>query len=400
MTARRANSSSRSRARRRGRTRCRRGSVRRLRRRRRDGFIHLVERAISLRERSPSTSEDKHDLVLIELDAHALGAALRWEPSRGGDFFPHLYADLPTAAARAACTRLRSDADGVPIAARRKLRHAEKAVRSRTALPGAAAARGGARGRRSSRWSWAFFPLHPQPDHPSLAVALRRPRAAQPGRHRRRLRQGRARARRRARPRLRLCRDRHGDAAAAARQSEPARLPAAARPALSSIGSASTTAATRRRSRGCSGASRPRRRRRQHRRQQGQRRTASPTTCTGSRRSTTSRATSRSTSPRPTRRACATCRRRPRSTSCSARLMQARAKRSQPGKPQAADRRQARARHRRGGSAGAIVSSSSRTRVDGIAVSNTTLSRRGLTRCRRRARPAACPGGRCSTARR
>ncbi len=34
------------------------------------------------------------DLVLVAVDAARLGEALRWEPSRGGALFPHLYADL------------------------------------------------------------------------------------------------------------------------------------------------------------------------------------------------------------------------------------------------------------------------------------------------------------------
>jgi uncharacterized protein (DUF952 family) len=38
------------------------------------------------------------DLVLVAIDAATLGSALRWEPSRGGALFPHLYADLPLAA--------------------------------------------------------------------------------------------------------------------------------------------------------------------------------------------------------------------------------------------------------------------------------------------------------------
>jgi uncharacterized protein (DUF952 family) len=38
--------------------------------------------------------------VLVAVDADALGSALRWEPSRGGDLFPHLYAPLPLSAVR------------------------------------------------------------------------------------------------------------------------------------------------------------------------------------------------------------------------------------------------------------------------------------------------------------
>jgi len=43
------------------------------------------------------------DLVLLAIDADTLGDALKWEPSRGGDLFPHLYGPLPistTASAR------------------------------------------------------------------------------------------------------------------------------------------------------------------------------------------------------------------------------------------------------------------------------------------------------------
>jgi uncharacterized protein (DUF952 family) len=36
--------------------------------------------------------------MLIAVDADALGDALKWEPSRGGDLFPHLYGELPLAA--------------------------------------------------------------------------------------------------------------------------------------------------------------------------------------------------------------------------------------------------------------------------------------------------------------
>jgi uncharacterized protein (DUF952 family) len=41
------------------------------------------------------------DLLVLSVDAEALGEALRFEPSRGGALFPHLYAPLPLAAVRA-----------------------------------------------------------------------------------------------------------------------------------------------------------------------------------------------------------------------------------------------------------------------------------------------------------
>jgi uncharacterized protein (DUF952 family) len=60
---------------------------------RRDGFIHF-----SAAVQVPGTVEKyfsgQAGLILIAIDARALGAALKWEPSRGGALFPHLYGDL------------------------------------------------------------------------------------------------------------------------------------------------------------------------------------------------------------------------------------------------------------------------------------------------------------------
>lgn len=64
----------------------------------RDGFVHL-----STSTQLPGTLarhfRGRRDLVLVALNASALGSALRWEPSRNDMLFPHLYAPLPTALA-------------------------------------------------------------------------------------------------------------------------------------------------------------------------------------------------------------------------------------------------------------------------------------------------------------
>ena len=80
---------------------------------RRDGYIHL-----SLREQLAGTLA-KHfrgqdDLVLIQFETRALGEALRWEISRGGQLFPHLYAGLPTREAMAVRSLLPGK-DGIPM---------------------------------------------------------------------------------------------------------------------------------------------------------------------------------------------------------------------------------------------------------------------------------------------
>jgi uncharacterized protein (DUF952 family) len=63
----------------------------------RDGFIHL-----SAPDQVAGTLE-RHfghldHLILIGIDVSRLGTALRWEPSRGGALFPHLYEPLDFAA--------------------------------------------------------------------------------------------------------------------------------------------------------------------------------------------------------------------------------------------------------------------------------------------------------------
>src|SRR3974390_2568104 len=77
----------------------------------RDGFIHFSA-AAQLTETARKYFSGVPDLVLLAVDLNALGNspspqpspargegaaphALRWEPSRGGELFPHLYADLP-----------------------------------------------------------------------------------------------------------------------------------------------------------------------------------------------------------------------------------------------------------------------------------------------------------------
>lgn len=65
----------------------------------RDGFIHLSA-ADQLRETAAKHFAGQQDLLLVEVDAEDLGAALRWEVSRGGALFPHLYGSLPVSKAR------------------------------------------------------------------------------------------------------------------------------------------------------------------------------------------------------------------------------------------------------------------------------------------------------------
>jgi uncharacterized protein (DUF952 family) len=88
----------------------------------RDGFLHFSTGA-QLRATAAKHRSGVADLVMVEADTAALGAALRWEPASGSSrpgLFPHLYAPLPLAAVtRAVPVPLGADGrhvfpDGVP----------------------------------------------------------------------------------------------------------------------------------------------------------------------------------------------------------------------------------------------------------------------------------------------
>jgi uncharacterized protein (DUF952 family) len=64
-----------------------------------DGYIHFST-AAQARETAARHFAGQDDLLIIAVDGEALGEALRYEPSRGGDLFPHLYAPLPLGAVR------------------------------------------------------------------------------------------------------------------------------------------------------------------------------------------------------------------------------------------------------------------------------------------------------------
>lgn len=76
-----------------------------------DGYIHMSTEA-QVVETAAKHYRGRDDLVMVEVDLTALGEALKWEVSRGGDLFPHLYAPLPFTAALGE-RRLSVDADGV-----------------------------------------------------------------------------------------------------------------------------------------------------------------------------------------------------------------------------------------------------------------------------------------------
>lgn len=77
-----------------------------------DGYIHFST-AAQAGETARRYFAGIADLVVLEVEGDDVGPALRWEPSRGGDLFPHLYGPLDVS-----CVRAVHDAplggDGVP----------------------------------------------------------------------------------------------------------------------------------------------------------------------------------------------------------------------------------------------------------------------------------------------
>jgi len=59
-----------------------------------DGYVHLST-FDQLTETVDRHFAGQDDLHVTEVDLEALGDAVKWEPSRGGQLFPHLYAPLP-----------------------------------------------------------------------------------------------------------------------------------------------------------------------------------------------------------------------------------------------------------------------------------------------------------------
>lgn len=81
----------------------------------RDGYIHLSA-PDQLAATAAKYFSGVAGLVLVGIDAAQLGAALKWEPSRGGALFPHYYGAMPVEVARFV-RPMRLDEAGVPCVA-------------------------------------------------------------------------------------------------------------------------------------------------------------------------------------------------------------------------------------------------------------------------------------------
>ena len=80
-----------------------------------DGYIHFST-ADQAQETARLHFAGQADLVVLVVAAEALGDGLKWEPSRGGQLFPHLYGVLPTSKVDAVRPlSLGADGDSGPV---------------------------------------------------------------------------------------------------------------------------------------------------------------------------------------------------------------------------------------------------------------------------------------------
>jgi len=78
---------------------------------RRDGYIHFSTAGQVVETVRKHFAGQDH-LLLLSVSAEELGTDLKWEPSRGGDLFPHLYGPLPVSAVIAAVPLPRDPSGG------------------------------------------------------------------------------------------------------------------------------------------------------------------------------------------------------------------------------------------------------------------------------------------------
>ncbi len=69
-----------------------------------DGYVHLST-AEQLEETMAKHFAGHRSLMIVEIDLDGFGDTLRWEVSRGGALFPHVYAPLPLSAVKSIVAR-------------------------------------------------------------------------------------------------------------------------------------------------------------------------------------------------------------------------------------------------------------------------------------------------------
>lgn len=93
-----------------------------------DGFVHFST-SKQVQETLAKWFRGQTGLVLASVDGAAFGPDLKWEKSRGADFFPHVYAEVRHHHIASLWPLDTLDADGVPLAPDEVTRSPEPAVK-------------------------------------------------------------------------------------------------------------------------------------------------------------------------------------------------------------------------------------------------------------------------------
>ncbi len=80
-----------------------------------DGYVHFST-SKQVQETLAKWFKGQKDCVLVSVDSDDFGMDLKWEKSRGGDFFPHVYADVREYNISSIWPLDEFDGDGVPLA--------------------------------------------------------------------------------------------------------------------------------------------------------------------------------------------------------------------------------------------------------------------------------------------
>ena len=89
-----------------------------------DGYVHFST-SQQVQETLAKWFKGQKDCVLVSVDSRDFGVDLKWEKSRGGDYFPHVYATVREYNISSIWPLDEFDADGVPLAPEFVLRQPE-----------------------------------------------------------------------------------------------------------------------------------------------------------------------------------------------------------------------------------------------------------------------------------
>ena len=89
-----------------------------------DGYVHFST-SLQVQETLTKWFKGQKGCVLVSVDSRDFGPDLKWEKSRGGDYFPHVYTSVREHHISAIWPLDEFDAEGAPLAPESVLRQPE-----------------------------------------------------------------------------------------------------------------------------------------------------------------------------------------------------------------------------------------------------------------------------------